>query len=173
MGARQYFSLLGRFLEVDPVPGGVVNDYIYPPDPVNSNDLDGLRRRSPRPRGEARRRRTRRNDDLQFSVPYAQTSFCGNRGCTKYHIVPSGRALWGIDVPARGRFQVAVYVNGVKYDGKTDYIKGHVHASVNPKMISPGDVISLSATFVGKCWYVFTYAAQSGPNHYVVPRLSS
>ncbi|HEX6684208.1 MAG TPA: PA14 domain-containing protein [Candidatus Limnocylindrales bacterium] len=42
MGARQYSSLLGRFLEVDPVDGGSSNDYEYcNADPFNCTDLDG------------------------------------------------------------------------------------------------------------------------------------
>ena len=41
MGARQYSSLLGRFLEVDPVLGGNANDYAYVSDPVGMSDLDG------------------------------------------------------------------------------------------------------------------------------------
>lgn len=41
MGARLYLPTVGRFLQVDPVEGGAPNNYVYPPNPVNGEDLTG------------------------------------------------------------------------------------------------------------------------------------
>jgi RHS repeat-associated protein len=41
MGVRLYLPTTGRFLSIDPIPGGNDNPYVYPTDPINAFDLDG------------------------------------------------------------------------------------------------------------------------------------
>ncbi len=40
-GARLYNSSTGRFLSLDPIPGGNFNPYVYPLDPINQQDVSG------------------------------------------------------------------------------------------------------------------------------------
>ena len=42
MGARVYFSTLGRFAQIDPIEGGTPNSYVYVLDSVNGNDYSGM-----------------------------------------------------------------------------------------------------------------------------------
>lgn len=42
MGARLYNPASGRFLSVDPVPGGTANAYVYPTDPIGDADPTGM-----------------------------------------------------------------------------------------------------------------------------------
>lgn len=44
MGVRVYYPATGRFLQIDPVYGGNSNPYLYPGDPVNFNDISGLKK---------------------------------------------------------------------------------------------------------------------------------
>jgi RHS repeat-associated protein len=41
MGVRIYNTITGRFLQVDPIPGGSAGPYLYPTNPVTLLDLDG------------------------------------------------------------------------------------------------------------------------------------
>ncbi|MDZ7577682.1 MAG: RHS repeat-associated core domain-containing protein, partial [Candidatus Nanopelagicales bacterium] len=45
MGARPYNPVTGQFLSTDPIRGGNANPYTYPVDPVNQDDISGLRTR--------------------------------------------------------------------------------------------------------------------------------
>jgi uncharacterized protein RhaS with RHS repeats len=42
MGVRLYNPATGRFLSVDPVPGGNANAYTYPLNPIDGYDLTGM-----------------------------------------------------------------------------------------------------------------------------------
>lgn len=42
MGARVFLPSTGRFITVDPIDGGTENNYVYPGDPVNANDISGM-----------------------------------------------------------------------------------------------------------------------------------
>jgi RHS repeat-associated protein len=43
MGARLYLPTYGQFTSTDPIPGGNANPYMYPADPINHEDVTGLK----------------------------------------------------------------------------------------------------------------------------------
>ncbi len=86
MGVRLYNPGTGRFLTVDPVPGGGANAYAYPTDPVNAFDLDGQRwctrwycRLASRAAGAASRYAARRAYHASVNAGYRIATYAGYR----------------------------------------------------------------------------------------------
>jgi RHS repeat-associated protein len=70
MGARVYLPRLAKFTSVDPVEAGVGDaDYLYPTDPINSNDLTG-------------RKEIGADDEVPVNVPFAKPNWDGNSSVT-------------------------------------------------------------------------------------------
>jgi RHS repeat-associated protein len=103
MGARQYSSGLGRFLEADPIEGGSANSYEYvAADPINNQDLDGMRcltgvaNRVPiRATMMMRDKRTHRVRQVSVVTGYREVCRSISRGAGRV-IRRMGPPVWGV-----------------------------------------------------------------------------
>ena len=111
MGARQYSPILARFLEIDPVEGGVNNDYGYGyvEDPTNHSDLTGecIFGRYPSSQGGGCKGGSiTKNPVVQTVAVVGVCSISAGLACG---VVSVGVAAWNIhnDARARGGYRKA------------------------------------------------------------------
>jgi RHS repeat-associated protein len=117
MGVRLYNPTIGRFLSLDPVPGGSCNDYDYTcADPVNATDLDGRKPWYKRNWGK-------RLDRLGTGLAVAGLLGCGpcaaaaaviSLGRGAYKIAHGDRSGW-VDLAGSGTYGTA---KGLRYGSK-------------------------------------------------------
>jgi hypothetical protein len=120
MGVRLYAPTLGRFLSVDPVPGGNDNPYVYPADPINSYDLDGKISW----KKKFQRWMRQHQGAINFAIGLAATvaagaaaaAICGATGGLGCFIIAGAMTRVAVGAVGRG---AAAKAGGYRYRGRT------------------------------------------------------
>jgi RHS repeat-associated protein len=156
MGARQYSSLLGRFLQVDPVAGGNLNPYMYVHDPVNSSDLDGKCGTWGNPWRRCRNSKRKRRGFLGGAFSKSQNSMVRHRGMLATIGASAGCLIPAVGLAACAGLQAAAWGVRSQQRGYRKFRNNSLDAGVTVMFFGlvnvPAGLGTASMTNVQKFW---------------------